>query len=435
MVSSMGGLPSSSSFGPTFSGDTPAPTSTGKVGSNSLPASADSVNFSTTAKKTSGTKGFLKGLFIDGPVGLVKSLFTLPGAAIATVGLLSCSAFPVGAPIVLGGLGLLTGAGQIWFGCKKKDPEGKKDMSLVGQGVGNILIAGSSLAAARGMFDGVLDTLKGFTSKGGEVSEEAAELVAVEVPFATDVDGANVRRQIAENTRSIDQSSIKPVCHDHRGDPIWNSGAKRYATGDEVHIDPKTGANKLSLDEESDDRRKLLTLAELQQKNPNIKPGKLTELYRGADGKYLLDYEGRPLAERFVYQDPTTGHNEVFYGNGSNSVPRERLKYSSETQRIMSHRRPVTAENLGSNEQLLSPGKGEPPTTSPQNTTTQGNTTTQKSGFFKNIQPGKNLQEAGKQIWNGKDGDTSFAARFAPLAKPSLMIPNSAMLWEGKPDS
>lgn len=162
MVSSAGGV------SPSYFGSNMDP-STAEIGGGSkssrtgstaskLPATgADAFSNSTAPKKkhTTGVAGFLKGFFIDAPWNLVKSLFSFKGLLAAIPAAIACVAFPVAAPCLLVGAGVLSGVRQIWQGAKTKDEDGKKNTALMGQGVGNIFLSGLSLP-----FIGILKGMK-----------------------------------------------------------------------------------------------------------------------------------------------------------------------------------------------------------------------------------------------------------------------------------
>ena len=80
--------------------------------------SAQDVSFSSSAppaeqpKKSGGIGGFFKGI-VKGAVNMVKSLCTPKGLLMAAAGVAACIAFPVAAPLVLGGMAVVGGGAQM----------------------------------------------------------------------------------------------------------------------------------------------------------------------------------------------------------------------------------------------------------------------------------------------------------------------------------
>lgn len=95
-------------------------------------------------KKSGGVKGFFKGMW-NGAKNAVKSLATPKGLLMAAAGVAACIAFPVAAPLILGGVALAAGGTQIYKGVKNKDTE------QIGGGTFTALAGAAGVAGARSL--------------------------------------------------------------------------------------------------------------------------------------------------------------------------------------------------------------------------------------------------------------------------------------------
>lgn len=124
-------------------------------------------------QKSGGIKGFFKGIF-NGAKNAVKSLFTPKGLLLAGAGLAACIAFPVAAPLVLGGLAVGAGGIQMFKGAQSGDSEkmgegfftaGTGALGVAGSGALSGAKAGGASGAASGAESGASGGISGFFSK------------------------------------------------------------------------------------------------------------------------------------------------------------------------------------------------------------------------------------------------------------------------------
>lgn len=137
---SISGLPSSASGMEDVSLTGDAPPSYTQAMADPPPAYQQSSK--TMDPNNKGIHGFLGGMW-DGVKGAVHSLFTPKGALMAAAGVAACIAFPVAAPLVLGGAAVAIGGSHMVKGFKDGN------MREVGSGTTGVLMGAGGIAGAR----------------------------------------------------------------------------------------------------------------------------------------------------------------------------------------------------------------------------------------------------------------------------------------------
>jgi|GEM_PF-5884827 len=163
---SISGLPSSASSMEDLSLTGDAPPTYEQAAADAPPAYQQSRK--TVDPNNKGIHGFLGGMW-DGVKGAVHSLFTPKGALMAAAGVAACIAFPVAAPLVLGGTAVAIGGSHMYKGFKDGN------MREVGNGTTGVLMGAGGIAGARAFGP------QGETASAGETASETA---AAEKPGA-----------------------------------------------------------------------------------------------------------------------------------------------------------------------------------------------------------------------------------------------------------
>jgi len=157
--------------------------SAGSAGSSDIKFSGYSPSAESGAgggeQKSGGIGGFFKGIF-NGAKNAVKSLMTPKGLLMAGAGLAACIAFPVAAPLALGGLAIAAGGSKMFSAAKNHDAEGVGEgfftagsgaAGIWGSGAigaaraGSAGSSGSTAAESSGMFSGFKSSISGFFDK------------------------------------------------------------------------------------------------------------------------------------------------------------------------------------------------------------------------------------------------------------------------------
>jgi hypothetical protein len=159
-----------SNYGVGSSGSASATPETKDISFSGSSATRQSSSSSAEPKKSGGIGGFFKGI-VKGAVNAVKSLATPKGLLMAAAGIAACVAFPVAAPLILGGVAVAAGGSKIYQGVKSGDTE------KIGEGV---FTAGAGVAGAvgTGAVGSVLSRSKGAgagaTAEAGAATEAGA---------------------------------------------------------------------------------------------------------------------------------------------------------------------------------------------------------------------------------------------------------------------
>jgi len=156
---SISGLPSSASSMEDLSLTGDAPPTYEQAAADAPPAYQQSRK--TVDPNNKGIHGFLGGMW-DGVKGAVHSLFTPKGALMAAAGVAACIAFPVAAPLVLGGAAVAIGGSHMVKGFKDGN------MREVGNGTTGVLMGAGGIAGARAFGP------QGETASAGETASETA---------------------------------------------------------------------------------------------------------------------------------------------------------------------------------------------------------------------------------------------------------------------
>jgi hypothetical protein len=111
-------------------------------------------------QKPNGLRGFFQGMW-NGAKNAVKSLFTPKGLLLAGAGLAACIAFPLAAPLILGGAAIGMGAYQAYKGHKNGDAEqmGEGSFNMISGFLGGIYSAPMGTRAYIATSDGIKPTL------------------------------------------------------------------------------------------------------------------------------------------------------------------------------------------------------------------------------------------------------------------------------------
>jgi len=326
-------------------------------------------------KPAKKSNSFLKGLFVKGPVDMVKSLFTLKGAAMAIGGLIACIAFPVAAPLALSALAIGAGGYQMYRGFSKGD----KTQAGVGAFTALTGIAGGLFGCKKPT---VCDEMPVYhNQKGYALLDDEGVPLGGDHVFRHPETGSNDVIWVKRDGEFVPLEREHIVQYHHpsftsRGGEVYPPEGRVYPKGDLETGEP----------------------INLQEKYPHldftkfesVESGHPSKIFKGKDGNTLVDEEyGDPIAEQFVYQHPETKQNEVFTDADGNQTftPRKFLKYNAETKQVERNSDPENPRKL-----LEVPEEDQPPPGTPM-----GDSVSERL----NIQPKRNLQNAFETLRQG----------------------------------
>ena len=306
---------------------------------------------------------------------MVKSLFTLKGAAMAIGGLIACIAFPVAAPLALSALAIGAGGYQMYRGFSKGD----KTQAGVGAFTALTGIAGGLFGCKKPT---VCDEMPVYhNQKGYALLDDEGVPLGGDHVFRHPETGSNDVIWVKRDGEFVPLEREHIVQYHH---PSFTSrGGEVYPPEWRVYpkVDLETGEP-----------------INLQEKYPHldftkfesVESGHPSKIFKGKDGNTLVDEEyGDPIAEQFVYQHPETKQNEVFTDADGNQTftPRKFLKYNAETKQVERNSDPENPRKL-----LEVPEEDQPPPGTPM-----GDSVSERL----NIQPKRNLQNAFETLRQG----------------------------------